>query len=599
MNRKNIPLIFSACFLVVSTAVILVSFGNYFDISDEGLAAYLSLFGEQAVWSQQFQYITHAWGDFFGHSLSVYRLLYLVFVYLECFVFACAIFVYYKVPLARYKYTFFLTLFFCVTGAQSVFTLLTTPSYDSYAALAGFLWASMFLLVLSDSDSKVNNAGVLVLSSFSILIALMAKSTTGVVLLLGLIVLLPCFYYILNKKFINAAILWAYLGGMLGVVFWILVLGDNLDTVIATYSAYGSSEAYYLPKLLVKHVRDILAFAVYLGAYLIVWFIVFRSLKKSAADKLSATSLCFSFVPLILLLWFSSVNIRPFPDDFYQLKLFGFSVLKLFPSTIDNPKAKMITFLVSLSLAVLFWGNSFAKELCWSKRRDVVFFLVVIFTALGVFAGTTAFLSWHMRSVAGLVAAVPVVFYLSRFDSRELGTKMLGWALLSFAVLGVHHLYDNVLSHYYRCPPLELQVATSEFSPILKGVKIDSERAEMIDKIGAVLDQLEFNRSQDRMYVFPAAPGFLAALNVRAYGALWSTGALNDLDCYSFAAEKEYQDSKVYVLRGGDVPVEIKSCFLEKLHPGGDFKSTYLGDYLNYRQGIELHYYIDGPYVPY
>ena len=138
MNKENRLLFFSFLFCIISTSLVVVTFGYYFDISDEGLAAYLSLFGREAVWAQQFHYANNVWGDFWGHSLLTYRWLYLVLVYLECFVFSYAVCVYYNIPLYKDKFRTFFTVFFCSVSAQLVFVVFTTPSYNSYAAFPDF-----------------------------------------------------------------------------------------------------------------------------------------------------------------------------------------------------------------------------------------------------------------------------------------------------------------------------------------------------------------------------------------------------------------------------------------------------------------------------
>ncbi|WP_319777811.1 hypothetical protein [Maridesulfovibrio sp.] len=592
MNRKNIPLIFSACFLVVSTAVILVSFGNYFDISDEGLAAYLSLFGEQAIWPQQFHYITHAWGDFFGHSLLVYRLLYFVMVFLECFVFTFTVYVYYNISSHKDKLLFFLNLFFCSVAVQFIFAVFTTPSYDSYAAFGAFLWASMFLLVLTDCGNIIKNLAISLLASASILIALMAKPATGLAFVLGILFLLPCFRYFLSMKIFNDSVWSAYLGLVIGAGLFILVLGDDAARVAEIYGSLGGGDVYSLPKLLARHIRDIFLFTLYAGCYLVLWFFLFRLLKRGTVFGKLFFSLLFA-----ALLVFTFGHIRPLPTAFYHFDVLGLPISKLLPSTIDTPKAKMITYMVSLGLAVLLFGSGITKRLTYNQRKDVLFFLVIFFAALAAYAGTAANLNWHMHSVAGLVAALPAVFYLLRLSHSECEIKAFAFPLLAFVVLGLSHQYNNVLAHYYRCPPLGAQNSVSKSSQFLKNVNIDSDRAEMIDHISKALDKVEFNRSQDSLYVYPAAPGLLAAVNAKAFGSLWSTTKLIDFDCYSFSAEKKRPDANVYILRGGDVPPKTKTCFLERLKPANNYKLVPLGDYFNFRQGEVLRYYLEGPYI--
>ena len=452
----------------------------------------------------------------------------------------------------------------------------------------------MFLFILSEADIKCKNIAVMLLASISVLTAFMAKSSTGVALLLGLIFLIPCFCFISKRKLLSKSVCCAYLGGLFGIILYYLVLGGNLNDVVAAYGAYGSSGVFSLPKLLLKHLRDVIILTAYSSVYLAVWFILLRVLKRD--DAMGKLLSCLIFIGLLV---FSFAKVRPLPAEFYQFDLLGFSIDKFIPSTVDYPKSKMITFLLSLSLVVLFLGDSFIKDFKGCRRKDFLFFLIVIFASLGVYAGTTANLSWHMRSVAGLVIAVPVVFYALRLSSSDYGVKLVGVSLLAFAVLGIHHQYNNVLANYYRCPPLETQNSVSSSSRLLKGVSIDPERAAIIDNMAMVLNELKFNRDQDRIYVFPAAPGFLAALNVQAYGPLWSTKHVVDVDCFYFSIEKELPDSKIYILRGGDVPLATKSCFLSKLRPSPEYKSVPLGEYYNYRQDKKLAYCLEGPYVPF
>lgn len=596
--KQRYLIVFSVLFLLASSVIAFAASHYYFDLSDEGLASYLSLFGSEVLSIQQYYYLTNLVGDCFGHNLLVYRYLFYGLIYAESAVVCVAIYLYFRSHFNQNALVFSLFVYPCIVGFQFTAVKFAVPSYDSYAALASYLWAASFLIYLSELKSKAKYIFLVLLLSVSLLIAFMAKASCGVALMLGSLVLFPLFKFVLKGKgSVGRGIVFVWFGLSLGSILYYFVVSSHLGHILETYSIVGSSGAFYLPKLLLRHVRDLFLLFAYVAAFTSVFiFAYYLLIHKGVAGnsntkfKYLAIGLCFS-----LLFYFIFNSLRPFPEWFYQLEFYGFSVNKLFSPSIDAPKAKMITFLISFALSTIIYKLYFTASSPAEVKRDSIFLLVILFAALGASAGTSANLNFHMRNTAGLIAAPCVVLFFKMSMSDRV-FKVIGCSLLVFGLLAVFHQYKNVYANYYRCPPLTENISSSNSSSFLAGVSLDENRSLLVEKIAGELTGRKFYFTRDRIYVYPAAPGLLAACGAKGYGPLWSTENTSEADCATFSMETDKFSGNVYILRGGYVFARTMDCFLSKLRPTEQFKSVDLGGYYNYRELKKLNYYFDGPY---
>ncbi|ACS81659.1 hypothetical protein [Maridesulfovibrio salexigens] len=600
LKKYNLILL-SLFFLLLCCAMSFVSYQHYFDLSDEGLAAYLSLAGKNLITNQQWYYISNLYGTIFGQNLLSYRVLLFIKFIVESILICCGVFFYYNDGSQRLDTSIKtkITLFSAVLCAQLSLVLYAIPSYNSYAGFAAYMWATSFLIYLSRNKSFWLYFGVSALNMCAVALAFMSKAPTGMAFVLGGIILFPCCYYFINgKKGIVPSSACSVLGVTAGCVVYYLLIRADLDAVVSSYKATGGSGIYYLPKVLMRHVRDLVNSAFYLCLFCIPILAGLFYAEHSEKKYKNNVVLLLIVVGLSAVYFFSVSEVRLFPEFVYSKTVFGLPINKIISTTIDHPRAKVMLYMCALCFSVFVYRFKCAGRIDQSLRKEIVLFVVVFFATLGMSAGTTLHLAFHMHNTAGLIAIVCVVLFLVCTGVGKRVKLFLGINVFFCATLCVASQYSYNFKEYYRAPPLEEQTSLSNESVFLKGILIDDERAELIDRMQDGLLSVGFDFSHDKIFIYPVSPGLPAAVGAKAYGSLWASEQTVDYTCRTFKSETISLNERVYILRGGDLFLPIRECLEMHVQKSENFVEIDLGNYNNSREGKRLNYYLEGPYLP-
>ncbi|NDV27172.1 hypothetical protein [Desulfovibrio sp. JC010] len=599
-QRYTYWLLASFIWSMVCLAICFTGIGAFFDVSDEGLGAYLAYWGSDVFSFQQYHYLVNWMGSLLGGTLLDYRYCFYFLSFLGVIALTLAIYYYYREFFTESKLTKIAIILFSVFSAQLCLVSIAMTTYNSMGSFAAYLWCSALLLVLSRPTRFLFGFAIFLYCS-AVLIGLMAKASTGCAFVLGALFLMPLFFRLLYEKNIPARYILCLLVSTVAVLAgYMLFLGENVIEVFSVYkSAVGAGSPHSLTLVLMRHVRDIVVFVfVYLALYCFAWYAVLWFVKKSKKNISFLRGLSLKACAVLVLtgiFYFTFSDSRLFPNAIYSQSLFGIPIAKIFSVSADTVWAKWVCFVLSLGICILLSSGSQKKKVNPSLVKGFVLILVCLLGGYAMTAGTTGQLTRALRFASGLVAAPCVVFALLYLPSKTAVSRLLSVVLLLFSITSTLNLYNNITYHYYRSAPLAEQTAYSS-SKFLSGVRIEIGQAKFIDSLLAILESVNFDRTKDKVYVFPASPGFLAAAGAKAYGPVWSTDISSKQDCVLFSAEKPVAGGKVYILKGKQIPDETRACFDEGVRKLSGFETLNVGVFNNQREGKIFTYFLEGPY---
>ena len=602
-RKDRIWFLGSSLAVVVALAISYFAAHYYFDISDEGLQAYLVSAGRAAPNVMQYHYLAHKMGSFlWGNDLLSYRTLFYAFNGLGAAVLAASLLCFFD--LFKKKTWFkFITFFNVIFAIQICSTWFMIVSYQSSAAFAVSLWVSAFFWVLS-KQTRLSISFGLVLLFLSIVLGLTAKLSTGLALIAGAFVFMPLFYFIKKRRHMGLKLFFAIVGVIsFSIISFLCILGESVDSVFQAYTLVGSGRDHSLALVLFRHIRDIVvSCVVFIPVFFLFWFCLFKvssAIDNNSSARNSTLGYFFLLVIMAGLFGYTFSAFSIIPEWVYHLSVGGFPVIKIISPVASSVPAKMMMFLISLvGCCILFRVKQGVSSGQHDSVRDyIIVFCVCILGGLASGSGTSVHLIYSMRFTSGLVAASGCYYILFCLPERSLFSRVLAVSLSLFLVGGLALFYQTVYLNYYRSAPLEQQVAQSKHSSFLQGVTIEQDKADLIDSLIVNLEKFNFEKGRDKIFVTPASPGLLAASGAIGFGHLWPTGTNHELVSQMFGLAEVTPEMKVFILRGIDIsPVEM-SGFLSRLKIDADFRSVNLGSMRNIREGKDLIYYLEGPYI--
>jgi len=550
---KSSVLFGSVLFGLLILLVVYTAF-HFFDFSDEGYLLYLQRAGISGRFLSPFYLLTHYIGVIFNHQLIGYRLLNIGSSFLATFWIFWSI--KNNVVTKSGRYLVGLTLGFLTLSSVS---LIQTFSYNNLAFIGTALWIGALY-----RSYKAPGFYLGALMALGTSLTFYARPPAGVVLGLLSILVLTYLYFVAQKpikKMASGASIISLLVLAISCAFW---------------PVWGSLFVLYKAQSTVSHSGWLMTslsqgtefFIIQVVLALGIWWWGIRKANDEKKQKTAA---------LLVALWAGIVIHQGFIR-------FGESELR---------------HMLGVMFAIVGVMYSLVKFRKIQSHLFLLTFLVALVASLGTNVGLMSHTLQYMLPIFSIPFLMIVIKLTKGFRCHQgFGLTAIGLIWVTMSVTTVHNL---VIDHY-RTASFPAQTTYLTAPSFLKNIRIEASLARNMQAFYDVLNQVQFDPTQDRIFAYPDLPGFVAAFPIYSYGSVWNaTGYPNHITAIAAYIDLEPLGQPiryVYLLKGNQFEEEITKMLAGYLIPKtADFLEIEIGETgRHYRNQNTYKLTFEGPY---
>lgn len=588
LTPKIVSIISVICFLFV-LSVVAYSFHSNFDNSDEGYNLYLNINGpDEAVSFTGSHTIGHYVGKLFDHKVIGYRIAELtIIVILAAYLLSSIkLFIFNNMPWKWYVsiYCYSLTCIF----SCAFFIWMPSFDYNFLAIALSVIWMASFIYYLYyQQQGYARRLIFYTFMSLSVFYSVVNKLSFGIplaILTMLIIWTLPKLYKAHKIKL--SLFFMATICSMTILFLQMYPKFCSSFLIIAKFMGNNSPDnSHAIGQLITNYQKQIILF---INKEVMICFIVISivyitlgyTLKRShkATGDLCK---CLS----IFILFFIAANHIPFFNYFTTRRLNAEITIRLiFAATI---------------ISILFYS------LYYVNRDNVYKILYIIglgaITSLHPAGTNTDFVKTSSLNllVSGAILSIFLIFMSKKLTKHKLYLLTI---IIALTILISASVTDKVILNYRRNAEFKMQNSYSKYSKSLKGIKIEENLAKTIDSLAVTLNNINFDRKQDKIMAYCNMPGLLTAVGARAFAESWMiTGYRNSIPRMLLHINNEPigECRNIYILKDKDEALNkfVKSVLFNKITPNGIIINYEIGKFYNYRNEKRwMNLELIGPY---